>query len=399
MSRLLSAMSLPAEGLTLFRRGLAVLCLLDVAQRLTQVSLLYSDLGLLPRYALFSLFPAAGSWSLYRLSGHPVFVASLMVLTIALAARQIMRRSPRWSRVALWALVLSVQQRNPAVNDASDDLLRLLLFWDIFLPEQTDGDTVSLATLGVQWQLTLALLATGVDSSRHWLLAAQWGQAVEAVRFPWLGHVVLLAIPAIWWAPSRRYLMPMVAVALLLQAVLLDPVFPLTMGCGLLCLWCPPSRMPGVEIGPDWRPAATLAWASACLAALLWTAFPGWADSRLSLLGDSLGWRQRWSRIYPLAEPVRGEVLLRVAGYARPVFSLDLRSGRRLRLLSQALLADSRLATPLAQSFAESMGTPRSVAVWLKTDWFDEKFSLPRQEVRQLEAVHARPGAEVEEQT
>lgn len=398
MNRVLAAIALPGEGLALFRRGLAVLCLTDAAQRLTQSSFLYSDLGVLPRSALLTLFPNSGFWSLYMISGHPWFVASLLVLTLILAARQALGRGSFWSRVALWALTLSVQHRNPSVNDAADDLLRLMLLWDIFLPEAAEEDTVSLATVGLQWQLTLASLATGLTSQRQWMLAAQWGQAAEAARLPWLGHVALLAIPSLWWSGCRRVLLPLLGGALAVQALLMDAAFPITLACGLLCLWRP-SRLPRPHVVAARRWAAPAAWAAACLMALAWTATPEKIPGPLVLASEVVGLGQHWRRMYPLAESRRAEVLLRIEGYAQPVFTLDLSSGRRLRLLSQALLVDNRLAVPLAQSFAERASTPRAVAVWLKTSWLDPRLSLPRQEVRQLEAVHARPGAELEEQT
>ena len=400
MNRLLDAIALPARGLALFRRSLGVLCLLDAAQRLSQARLLYSDEGVLPRWALFEYFPNGGAWSLYCLSGHFLFVSALLLATGALGARQAWGKAPRWARVALWVLMMSAQQRNPAVIDAADDLLRLMLFWDVFLPDQPEGDTVSLATLGLQWQLTLCVLATSLWATPgRWLLAAHWGLDAQAARFPWLGLSLMVAIPAIWWSGARRALLWALFLLLLCQGVLLNPAYPLTLAAGLSCLWSQKAHKAGGVAAPALLPIPTIAWALACIISLALTLRPDLASSWLAPAAQGVGLRQRWSQVYPLAERERAEVILRAQGSTSALFNLDLDSGRRLRLYSQAILAQPLLAVPLGQSFAERLGLREPVAVWLRSQQLGgDDLALPRQEIQLLQRVSARPGAAAEAQ-
>lgn len=400
MSRLFEAIALPAKGLALFRKLLGVLCLLDAVARLSQARLLYSDEGLLPRWALNEFWPGGGGWSLYCISGQFLFVVALLLGTAALGARQAWGRSSRWARVALWVLLMSVQQRNPAVTDAADDLLRLMLFWDMFLPDQAQTDTISLATLGLQWQLTLAVLATSLWATpARWLLSAHWGLDPQAARFPWLGISLIVAVPAIWWSRTRRIMLWPLGLLLLSRAVLMDPAFPLTLAAGLSCLWAPQAHHPRRGTAPALRPIMTAAWAVACILSLTFTLRPDAATSWLAPAAQGMGLGQNWSRVYPLAAGQRAEVILRSQGYPSALFNLDPDSGRRLRLYSQAMLAIPGLAVPLGQSFAETLGLRQPVEVWLRSQRLSgSDLSLPRQEVQMLERVSARPGAIAEPQ-
>ena len=400
MSRVFEAIALPAKGLALFRKLLGVLCLIDAVGRLSQARLLYSDEGLLPRWALNEFWPGGGVWSLYCISGQFFFVVTLLLGTVALGARQAWGRSARWSRVALWLLLMSVQQRNPAVTDAADDLLRLMLFWDMFLPDQVQSDTISLATLGLQWQLTLAVLATSLwGNPERWLLSAHWGLDPQAARFPWLGISLAVAVPAIWWSRARRILLWPLGLMLLSRAVLLDPTFPFTLAAGLSCLWAPQAHRPRGDTVPALRPAMTAAWALACIFSLTFTLRPDMATPWLAPAAQGMGLGQDWSRVYPLAAGQRAEVILRAQGYSSALFNLDLNSGRRLRLYSQSMLARPGLAIPLGQSFAETLGLRQPVEVWLRCQRLSgSDLSLPRQEVQMLERVNARLGAITEPQ-
>jgi hypothetical protein len=413
MNRLLQAMALSTQGLSIFRRGLGLLCLLDAGQRLTQATLLYSDLGVLPRSAVYSLFDSTYSWSLYFVSGQPLFAAGLLLLTAALGLAQMLGGGSRPLRIALWVLMVSVQNRHPGIVDSADDLLRVMLFWDIFLPdsqERAGPALVSLATLGWQCQLTVVLVVSAVFWAlpHNWMLAAQWGNAVQACRVPWLGSAAGVAVVAVWWAGSRSVLLPLVGLILAAQAVLMHPVFPLTLAVALSSLSPDPRgssdlpsqpRVSAALRQPKRYSALLLGWLLLCLIGPLWLLLPRPAEfGPLAALGGSLGLRQDWTRSYPLARPLRAQVVLRPIGFPKSLYNLDLRQGRRLRLMSQAFLQDLRLVTPMAVSFAERDRLRTPVAVWLKIERFSPGLTLPRQEIRQLDSIRARAGLAREEE-
>jgi hypothetical protein len=401
---LLANIALPREGLALFRRCLALLVLFDGLQRLSEAALLYSDRGVLPRYAYFSYLETTYSWSLYLLSGEPALAIVLLLLTVGLACWQLWGRDRRWSRVLLWMLVWSVQSRHPGLTDAADDLLRLLLFWNIFLPEKRQqqgkerGDLVSLGTLGLQWQLSLTLLGTCLQvTPERWALAAQWGQS-EAIGAYWLGRVPLAALVALWLRPGRQLLLALSALALVVQAEVMHPIFPMTLTAGLSCLWCSTSGSGPLVLGDSLREPSRykgrwLAWVLLCgLAALAALRGPA-APATL----DLLGWRQDWGRVYPLSRASRGELVLRASGSREPLYTLDLQQGRRLRLLTDALLRDARLLPALVVCQAVRAGVEGPVEVWLKLERLTPQGDTPSPEVRQLGTVVVRAGRAVVE--
>ena len=400
MKGLLENLALPSEGLSLFRRALGALCLADALQRCTQATLLYSDLGVLPRSYVYALFDTEYSWSVYLLSGQPLFAIALLLLTALLGGAQMLGRERRASRVALWILILSVQNRHPGLLDSADDLLRLLLFWDMLLPNRLEPgqDVVSLSTMGLQLQLSVTLLATAWQANpERWLLAAQWGEATPAARFPWLGLVPAVALPAIWWRKSRPVLVLPAALALLLQGLVLHPALPLTVLAGLLCLAAPLRGRPvalrqvGV-LAQSPRPRLSLALGGLlCLAGPAWWLWPGLrVQPPLAALGGVLGLHQDWSRAYPLASTSRAELILRAVGYPQPLYKLGKDQGRRLRLMSQTLLTDLRLARPLSLSFAERAELSRPVNVWLRVDTLAPDMTLIDPQIWQLDSVSAR---------
>ena len=61
---------LPSQGLSLFRKGLGALCLVDALIRLGSASFLLSDLGVMPRAVYYTLFDISWNWSVYLLSGR-----------------------------------------------------------------------------------------------------------------------------------------------------------------------------------------------------------------------------------------------------------------------------------------------------------------------------------------
>ena len=162
MSALNGAMLSTRGSLSLFRRGLGVLCLLEFSGRFGSAEFFLSDVGVLPRTLFFGLFGGESFWSLGLLGGALSFVYAFLAFGVLLSLIQVIGRSHRWSRVLLWLLLVSLQNRNPALWDFADGLLRMFLFWDIWLPSRVESDESyqSIAVLGLQMYLTLCFLVS-----------------------------------------------------------------------------------------------------------------------------------------------------------------------------------------------------------------------------------------------
>ena len=172
------------RALALLRIGVALVLLTDLAIRSTDLEAHYANLGVLPMGAvldhawkpyLFSLHAASGLWQAQAL---------LFGLAAALAVALGVGYHPRLATLGSWVLLVSVQNRNPLIGQGGDDLLRMLLFWGLFLPWgrvwswQARGqpaparyDYFSAATVAYIVQLALlywctALLKSGAEWTR-----------------------------------------------------------------------------------------------------------------------------------------------------------------------------------------------------------------------------------------
>jgi hypothetical protein len=86
----------------------------------------------LPRRAFAADY--ASSRSLHALFGEPWAVASLFAVAGAFALALLVGYRTRIATAVSWLLLLSLHARNPMLLNAGDSLLRMLLFWAVFLP-------------------------------------------------------------------------------------------------------------------------------------------------------------------------------------------------------------------------------------------------------------------------
>lgn len=130
-AKLVEVFGADLRSLAALRIVLAIMVLIDLARRATDLVAHYSDEGVLPRS---ELDPSPYSFSLNALSGAPEFQALLFGLAALGAVSMLVGYRTRLATFVVWLLVLSIQLRNPLVLTGGDTLLHLLLFWGIFLP-------------------------------------------------------------------------------------------------------------------------------------------------------------------------------------------------------------------------------------------------------------------------
>jgi hypothetical protein len=126
--------ALDLRSLALFRILLALVLLVDLARRARDLQAHYSDEGVLPRDVLIRYGLRRGIVSLHLVNGSPVGQAILFALAASFGLGLLLGYRTRLAALGSWALLLSVQNRNPLVLYGADDLLRMLLFWSVFLP-------------------------------------------------------------------------------------------------------------------------------------------------------------------------------------------------------------------------------------------------------------------------
>ncbi|QWC18344.1 HTTM domain-containing protein [Halorubrum sp. 2020YC2] len=120
------------RALAAFRVGLGALLIADLLLRSRSLTAFYTDDGVLPLRAFSADYST--SHSLYALSGEPWAAALLFALAAAVALALLVGYRTRLAALVSWLLLLSLHARNPMVLNSGDALLRMLLFWSVFLP-------------------------------------------------------------------------------------------------------------------------------------------------------------------------------------------------------------------------------------------------------------------------
>lgn len=160
------------RSLAILRIGLALVLLMDLFIRIQDLSVHYSDEGLLPRNVVIHHFLDDWHISLHLINGTWQFQFVLFILEILFAISLLLGFRTRLSTILSWILLISLQTRNPLIIQGGDTVLRMLLFWGMFLP------------LGSCWSMD------------HWLKneKTSQGQVVSAATV-----ALLLQVCCIYW--------------------------------------------------------------------------------------------------------------------------------------------------------------------------------------------------------
>jgi hypothetical protein len=123
------------RSLAAFRIAVSLILLWDLVVRARDLEAHYTDAGVLPRTVLFDNFLALRPYfSVHILMGTALFEAILFCLAGLCAVALLLGFRSRIACAACWFLTCSLHARNPLVLHGGDDLLRLLLFWAMFVP-------------------------------------------------------------------------------------------------------------------------------------------------------------------------------------------------------------------------------------------------------------------------
>ena len=133
-------LGLDLRSLALMRMGAGVTLLVDLAMRSRYLETFYSDDGVVPRQVLSD----NAWWSLlefHALGGSSEFQGVLFGVAALAALALTLGLQTRIATVLCWALTVSLHARNPYIMLGFDHLLRIVLFWSMFLP------------LGARWSI------------------------------------------------------------------------------------------------------------------------------------------------------------------------------------------------------------------------------------------------------
>jgi hypothetical protein len=196
------------RSLAVFRVVLALLVLADLATRATDLTAHYTDAGVTPRSVLIDQVMSSWQFSFALLNGSTLFQALLFGAAAAAALCMLVGYRTRLMTLVVWALVLSIQLRNPLINGADSRLLHLLLFWGIMLPlgaywsvdrvrsalPRPSPRFLSLATFGLFMQIAFMYWFTAaLKSGPEWRVdhsALYYVLSLDEIATP-VGHYLL----------------------------------------------------------------------------------------------------------------------------------------------------------------------------------------------------------------
>ncbi len=130
----LRSYSLDLRALSLLRIGLALIILTDLAIRVGDLTAHYTDNGIWPVELMHNFGWKPGFWSIHELGGEYWWVLTLFIFHFIFAASFLLGYKTKLSGLIVWLLYISLHNRNVFIQQGGDDVLRIILFWGLFLP-------------------------------------------------------------------------------------------------------------------------------------------------------------------------------------------------------------------------------------------------------------------------
>ncbi|WP_254529421.1 HTTM domain-containing protein [Natrinema gelatinilyticum] len=164
------------RALAAFRIALGLLLLADLVGRSRNLGAFYMDSGVLPRRALFSDYSSV--FSLHAVSGDARVIGLLFVVAAVFALAMVVGYRTRIATVCSWLLLVSLHVRNPMVLNGGDVLLRMLVFWAMFLPlderwaidarrmDRARATVSNVATMAVLLQVVVMYVANAIHKTK-----------------------------------------------------------------------------------------------------------------------------------------------------------------------------------------------------------------------------------------
>lgn len=248
-NRLLQHITIDSRALSLLRVALGLVLVADILFRLPYAEAFYGPDGIFPIGVFYSHTEAFGLLSLH-LIGANTWQFVLLSVELLFAILLVLGVRTQLSTAVCWILLLSAHNRNPYILQGGDDMLRLTLFWGIFLPwgrhfayRKQQEQVIQIQGLAV-WAMVLQVLSVYFYSAL--MKGAEWHTQFTAVSFAY--QLESIAYPTATYLSNFPELLKLLTAAAyffeLLIPVILLVFFPypfvriLAFGCIILFhLW------------------------------------------------------------------------------------------------------------------------------------------------------------------
>lgn len=134
LKNLSNPFTLNLRSLAAMRVAVAICVLIDLAIRSTDLVAHYTDQGILPLELLFRYGWLPEYFSFYQLGNSPMWTIIVFAIHGLVGLLLLVGVRTRLVTFLCWLLMVSLHNRNHLILQGGDDLLRLLLFWGMFLP-------------------------------------------------------------------------------------------------------------------------------------------------------------------------------------------------------------------------------------------------------------------------
>lgn len=242
-------LSFDLRALALMRIAIALVLVFDLSIRLTDLEAFYSNMGVVPLSMLFEY-----AWNPYFISIHAIsglWQVQLLLFLFAYLCALFLLVGYRTQLFTLlsWFLLLSLHNRNSLILQGGDDMLRMVLFWGIFIPwgrfysydrllapeREQDTSISSIATIAYLLQVCLLYTGSALLKGDEWskeFTAVYYAYSLDQIAYPitrylyphyellaWLTRVAYyfeLLIPGLFLLPIKHALFRAIGVVLII---------------------------------------------------------------------------------------------------------------------------------------------------------------------------------------
>lgn len=199
-------LSFDIRALSLMRMLMAGLIMADLGIRMTDLEAFYADTGVVPLNMLFE-----HGWNKYFISAHTIsgLWQVQMVLFLAaffFAAMLFIGYRTRLFTCLSWFMMLSLHNRNGLILQGGDDLLRMVLFWAMFIPwgaryscdsildpsEKPGKPIITAATIAYLLQVCYIYTGSALLKGPEWnseFTAIYYAYSLDQVAYPITKHL------------------------------------------------------------------------------------------------------------------------------------------------------------------------------------------------------------------
>jgi uncharacterized membrane protein YphA (DoxX/SURF4 family) len=106
----------------------------DLIIRSWDIKAFYTSKGTLPLQVLFDQLWHPSHFSIFNIADNEYFIHVLFLANFICAICLLIGYKTRISTVLIWIFLASIHNRNPLITQAGDNLIRMMVFWGMFLP-------------------------------------------------------------------------------------------------------------------------------------------------------------------------------------------------------------------------------------------------------------------------